>query len=231
MPIRAHSIFAASAFAAALIVAPAVPAGAQDEPSAFQKILGGLGLLVLPQENGPDYRERAPLVVPPSNALIAPRNPGEISVQNPDWPLDHDSTKRRAADIEAERRTDEEFYSGRPLSPSELNRPGRLTKQEAARRDAAARRPEAETGGAEYAAGRERYSPSQLGFRGWGAKKEETVVFSGEPERKYLTDPPPGLRTPSREAPYGVVSSTPKAPKRGGPFDRGVEAHDPVNPR
>lgn len=219
-----------SALAASVLVltlATTAPAFAQSEPTGLQKFLGTLGLLELPRED-PDYRERAPLVVPPSSSLIAPRKPGDISVNNPDWPADHDSFKgRRAGEIADEKRTDDEFYSGRALRPDELNRPKKLSKQEQARRDANAKRPEGETAGDEYAAGRERYSPSKLGFKGWGSKKEETVVFTGEPERRTLTEPPPGLRTPSSDAPYGIVTATPGPPKPTSFWDRTSSPDDP----
>jgi hypothetical protein len=210
-----------------LTLATTVPALAQSEPTGLQKFLGTLGILELPREE-PEYRERAPLVVPPSSALVSPRSPGDISVNNPDWPTDHDSFKgRRAGEIADEKRTDEEFYSGRPLRPDELNRPKKLSKEEQARRDANAKRPQAETAGDEYAAGRERYSPSKLGFKGWNSKKEETVVFTGEPERRTLTEPPPGLRTPSSDAPYGIVTATPGPPKPLSLFDRTASPDDP----
>lgn len=206
-------VLSVGALALSLLLAAAVPAAAQSEPTTLQKVLGGLGLLELPPENPPDYRERAPLVVPPSTALVAPRNPEDVARHNADWPLDHDSRLRSEVDPEEERKADENFYGGRPLRPSELSR-GTISRQEASRRDAAARGPGRETAGEEYTRGGEVYSPSQLGFKGWNAKEEKAVVFTGEPARRSLTDPPPGLLTPSREAPYGVVTtkSGPPAP-------------------
>jgi hypothetical protein len=219
-----------SALAASILVltlTATAPVFAQSEPTGLQKFLGGLGLLELPREE-PDYRERAPLVVPPSSALIPPRKAGDIVVNNPDWPTDHDSFKgRRAGELADERRTDEEFYSGRPLRPDELNRPKKLSKQEQAKRDSAAKRPEAATAGDEHAAGTDRYSPAKLGFKGWGSRKEETVVFTGEPERKTLTEPPPGLRTPSSDAPYGIVTATPGPAKPPSFWDRTSSPEDP----
>jgi hypothetical protein len=226
MPNQVHA--ALGAIMIAFVVAfVAMPASAQSEPTGLQKFLGSIGVLEIPREQ-PDYRERAPLVVPPSSALIPPRNPGDISVNNPDWPVDHESFRgRRASEIADEARTDEEFYSGRSLRPNELNRPAKLSKQEQEKRDAYARRPEAETAGDEYAARREVYSPSKLGFKGWGSKREESVVFTGEPERRLLTDPPPGLRTPSSDAPYGIVTATPGPPKPRSIYDRTASPDDP----
>src|SRR5262249_27232803 len=65
--------------------------------------------------------------------------------------------------------------------------------------------------------GADRLSPSQLGFLGWG--KKDTVSFAGEPERQLLTEPPPGYRTPSPNAPYGVVEEKSKYGKTS-VFDR-----------
>jgi hypothetical protein len=223
---RIESALAASVLALALAVAAISPAAAQSGPTPLQKFLGSIGILELPREE-PDYRERPPLVVPPSSALITPRNPGDIAINNPDWPTDHDSFRgRRAGEIADEARSDEEFYSGRPLRPNELNRPAKLSKQEQQKRNADAARPEAETAGDEYAARREVYSPAKLGFKGWGSKKEETVVFTGEPERRTLTEPPPGLRTPSSDAPYGIVTATPGPPKPTTFFDRTASPDD-----
>lgn len=212
--------------AAAVLIAGAAPAAAQ-QPTPLQKFLGTIGILEIPEDDPIEYRERAPLVVPPSTALVPPHNPEDIAKHNPDWPRDHDSRERTAAAIEFEKQVDEEFYSGRALRPAELNRPGRLTRAEAARREAAARRPEAQTAGQEAADRKEVYSPAQLGFKGWGSKKEETVVFTGEPERQYLTDPPPGLLTPSPNAPYGVVAKDRGPVKPPDFFDRTASPDDP----
>lgn len=226
MPNRFASKFAlrAAPIAAALILAAAAPApaAAQEGPTALQKLFGKLGLLEIPDENPPEYRERAPLVVPPTTALIPPREPGEISTYNPDWPRDHDTRRRNAVDPEVARKADEDFYSGRALMPSELSR-GRISREEAARRDAT--KPAPETVGSSQRA----LSPSQLGFTGWGNKKEETVVFTGEPARTSLTQPPPGLYTPSKDAPYGVVSSKPAPVKASTLYDRVSGSDDPAN--
>jgi hypothetical protein len=224
MPNRIDAAFAARLMplTVALFLAGALPAAAQSEPTAFQRFLGGLGLLEIPGNDRPDYRERAPLVVPPSNALIQPRSSDDIAKYNPEWPRDHDAQQRKAADSEAERKADEDFYSGRALSPAELSR-GRISRDEAARRAANSSVPEPAI------SAQKPLSPSQLGFKGWGSKQEERVVFTGEPERRSLTDPPPGLRTPSQDAPYGVVSNKSTAPKTSTLYDRVTSPNDPVN--
>jgi hypothetical protein len=227
MPIRTDWTFAARSLplAVALLLAAAAPAAAQGEPTALQKFLGGLGLLEIPNNDRPDYRERAPLVVPPSTALIAPRSADDIAKYNPDWPVDHDNRPRAATDPEEERRADDDFYSGRALRPSEVNgRAPRLSPQEQARRNAAA------GVGQATPLKQDHLSPSQLGFQGW-TKKQETVVFVGEPERRSLTDPPPGLQTPSRDAPYGVVTTKVGPTKPTDLYERTQSQADPANRR
>jgi hypothetical protein len=186
-------------FAAALLLTCAPPAAAQEEPSWMQRALGHIGVLQLPGEDI-DYRERAPLVVPPEGNLPAPRNPQDISKNYPDWPVDQEIVRKRK---KAERDripssiSDEAFFYGRLLPQSELRRG-------TAASGTASDGPSSSTAGAELASGRERYSPSELGFRGWFTK-EKPMVFTEEPARTRLTEPPAGYRTPSPNAPYGVV--------------------------
>ena len=195
-----------------IFAASANPAAAQ-EPSGMQKFMDAIGLIELPKDPI-NYRERAPLVVPPSPGLIPPRSAEDISKYNPDWPVDHDNRPGKTVDVDASKRTENPFYSGDRLSPAEMAR-GRISRA-AAEKQRVPEAPRAENDS-------NRLSPSQLGFKGWGSKKEEQVVFTGEPERRYLTEPPPGLRTPSFDAPYGIVTERPE-PKKRDPFDRGPGA-------
>lgn len=199
------------ALAALLAGAPA--AFAQEEPTAFQKVLGTLGVLEIPSDDAPVYRERPPLVVPPAVQLPAPRNPDELAKQYPEWPKDPDVERRRKAATATRQSSsvrDEDFFSGRLLSPSEINR-GKTKK-------GASTGASSNTAGAELAAGKERYTPSELGFKGW-FQKEKPVVFTEEPARQRLTEPPAGYRTPSANAPYGVVQSK-QTNRIGSVFDR-----------
>lgn len=196
------------------IAAIANPASAQ-EPTAMQKFLDAIGVIEIPKDPIV-YRERAPLVVPPSPGLIPPRSAEDISKYNPDWPVDHDNRRAKSGDADAHLKTEDSFYSGLPLSPAELNR-GRIS------RAAASRQRVPDVPGPENH-DTNRLTPSQLGFKGWNAKKDEKVVFTGEPERRYLTEPPPGLRTPSFDAPYGIVTERPE-PKRRDPFERGPDVN------
>lgn len=181
----------------AAVALPGIARAEDDEPSVEQKIikglLGGVGLI---EDKPPiDYRERAPLVVPPSTqALPAPRAE-DAAAANPAWPKDPDVARARAAaDAEAGKpimRTD----SGRALGIDEIKR-GK-TKQ--------AKSDEPQHSSDRFNGANERLSPEQLGFTGWNMKKDEKIVFTGEPERTRLTQPPPGLQTPSPDQPYGVI--------------------------
>ena len=206
MPIRmAPRVSRLLPLAAVVLWAVAVPASAQqaEEPSELQQLLGKMGILYIPSGPPIDYRERAPLVVPPSSQLITPRGLDDIKKINPDWPLDPDLERYRAAAAAKEKglwgKRDESLYGGR-VSPDELKR-GTISKS-----DGDKRRSEYSTGGEELAMGKERYTPEQLGFKGWFSKgSEKPVEFTAEPERRNLTEPPSGYRTPSPNAPYGVV--------------------------
>ena len=153
-------------------------------------------------DNQIEYRERAPLVVPPSRNLPPPQS-GAAGANNPAWPKDPDAIKQRqeaAAKKKLPRTAGEaEMEDGRPLRPNELER-GRV----------AAGAPAANPVSPEESARPLR--PSELGSKGLfgglfsaiGPEKAEAVPFAGEPPRENLTAPPPGYQTPSPNHPYGV---------------------------
>lgn len=181
--------------AAVLLIGAAYcgPAAAQEtfEGQIIRNIMGSLGLV---DDRPPiDYRERAPLVVPPSTALPKPAAAGPD--QNPAWPKDPDVEARRAASAAANQPLMRAANGGNPrLSNDELRRGTVRAK---------AREMEPQTGADRL----ERISPDQLGFKGWGKPGEDRdkIVFNGEPERTRLTQPPPGLQTPSPNQPYGKI--------------------------
>ncbi len=198
-----------AAFGIILVVAggTVVFAGDDDDdelPDAkfIHGLLRGLGLRN-GQEAGIEYKERPPLVVPPSRDLPVPATAGSLAATNPAWPVDPDE-KQRAAERKArkERRTFDPYKAGDPLKPNELAA-GRTDKPAVKTSDGPDHSPE--------------MSPSQLGYTGglWnsilglgktfsGEKQVETAKFSHEPSRNSLTDPPAGYRTPSPAQPYGI---------------------------
>jgi len=205
---------------ACLIASSGLARAQEDDEDApdikfFRKVLGGLGLKG-PNDEQIDYRERSPLVLPPSTEqLPPPANEAQPSAAN--WPTDPD-VQRRKEEREAKKKQVRRYVdpndAGRPLRPDELT-PGAGTS--AARRGA---------GGTVATNSKDDNGrplrPDELGYKGgmfgvsgfFGSKEAETAKFVKEPERDSLTDPPPGYRTPSAAQPYGVIpdSQKPKTP-------------------
>jgi hypothetical protein len=162
-------------------------------------------------QSGIDYRERAPLVVPPNRSVLPPPESDSTLANNPAWPRDPDVNQRKTAATKKKgpNRTAAETMDleGRPLSRSELDR-GRVAPGTAG----GSQTPE--QGGRVLA-------PSELGGKSmfsdfWGtmsssfSDKPEVGTFTGEPQRDNLTAPPVGYQTPSPNQPYGLGPKTAK---------------------
>jgi hypothetical protein len=217
----------AAAFAGILAVALAMAAGAGNafaqnagdddealDTKLFRKFMRELGFRQ--SEEGIEYRERAPLVVPPGRDLPPPQPEGAID-RNPAWPKDPDVARRREATAAEKAKlkstTDHPTDESRPLRPDEMKvRP--VLAPAAAGTTAAgptAAGPTAAAPSAEEAA--RPLSPSQLGggtnwfgdiFSKLGPAKPEAAPFTGEPPRTSMTAPPAGYQTPSPSYPYGM---------------------------
>jgi hypothetical protein len=197
-----------AAFGIVLVMAgaTAVFAGDDDDDDLadtkfIKGLLRGFGLRN-GQEAGIEYKERPPLVVPPSRDLPPPVAAGSLAVNNPAWPADPDEKKRASArKARAERKPFDPYKAGDPVKPSELAA-GQTNNPAVKSGEGPDHSPE--------------MTPSQLGYTGglWsilslgktfgGEKEVETATFVREPTRNYLTDPPPGYRTPSANQPYGI---------------------------
>jgi hypothetical protein len=169
------------------------PARAADDGQGnlFDSVLGIVGMGDKKADPEIDYRDRAPLVLPPKMAL---RQPLPAGAQRPaTWPVDPDVVRRA-----------KEAQDGKILAPLENDRlRGKpLTKQELL------------AGRGATPASSEPVPTSCLGSRSrdcmWvrpdvlraqGVKKEEASVIAvgSEPERKYLVDPPAGYRKVTKE--------------------------------
>lgn len=173
-------------------------------------VMQALGLTEEDEKPEINYRERAPLVVPPGGAALALPPPQEsASKSNPNWPKDPD-VARRKREAEAARRPVVRDDPGRPLLPSELNK---------GRRKTAGTFDDGKPAGVDDRV----LAPSELGFKGWfGAVtgNQEQLTFNGEPERDSLVQPPPGYQTPAPNAPYGVVEKKSETFKLPTLFDR-----------
>src|SRR5262249_53585624 len=178
--------FARGAIAAALgvvlVLGPAFAAEEGEDEDTFEQkiiknIMRGLGANI--DTPGIDYRERSPLVIPPTRDLPPPEETSAVS--NPAWPKDPD-VKRATAPKKAQ-----PFENGSirthniekaTLSPDEL-RKGTLpagsgdTPKEPTRMDDGGRN----------------LSPTELGYTGglfgslFGGAKNEAAPFTAEPPR------------------------------------------------
>ncbi|MFG1477918.1 hypothetical protein V5F53_04540 [Xanthobacter sp. V4C-4] len=190
------------------------PAAAEDEftSNPVQSMMQLFGFAEEKEKPEIDYRERAPLVVPPANAVGTLPSPQDAAHRaNPNWPKDPDIARRQreAAAANAPVVRDD---PGRPLMPSELNK-GRKKILGVIPTEPA---PTGTT--------RDELMPNQLGSKGWlpslGGEKEKPLTFNGEPTRESLLQPPPGYQTPAPNAPYGVVEKKQEQWKLPTLFDR-----------
>ena len=152
---------------------------------------------------GIDYRERSPLVIPPSLDLPPPQS-SNASAVNPAWPKDQDQRKLVVSNRPNQRATPDEPGSHSVLNPDELRRgtnprAGRVTD------------PSQSTGSLDEANIGRPMSPRALGGGSiftWEAitgKYQGEAKFAGEPTRGSLTQPPVGYQTPSPTHPYGFA--------------------------
>ena len=181
---------------------------AESDDDSFEQriikgILGGLGVDV-GTKKGIEYRERSPLVIPPSLDLPPP-DQASVSAQNPAWP--REQTRKKTA-VQAKPQmyaTPDDPGTSARMSPDELRRgtnrnAGRVTdpSKSGSQEDIDIGRP---------------LRPNELGSSSifnWraltGNYGDETAKFDGEPSRGQLTQPPPGYQTPSPSQPYGTAS-------------------------
>jgi hypothetical protein len=172
----------------------------EDDKTFEEKIIEGImkGIGGTNMENqGIDYRERSPLVVPPKLDLPPPAGT-TAEVKAPNWPKDPDEKRRKEA-IKARKNTNKDpREASRVLMPNELAQKGGKSSG-----GESVDQPGGNPGANAI------LSPSQLGYSGgfsglFGGSKTETAPFKGEPTRESLTQPPPGYQTPSPNFAYGT---------------------------
>jgi hypothetical protein len=182
------------------LIAAASPAFAQEGmlfKNLMEGVIGGKG------NSDIEYRQRPPLVVPPSSVLPRPQDPA--SARNAAWPNDPDVAKRRSERDQALLpATEREKYkeNQRPLLSQDELRKGRVAGRDGGRYLAI-------QNSSTYD---ENIAPIRQG-RDIAAQKNAddltALTYGSEPERKYLYEPPRGYRMPAGTAPVG--------PGRGGP--------------
>lgn len=201
-------------FAVLSAVAALSLAGAPAHAQTFRELMEDIGLQ---KRTTPkmDFSERAPLVIPPStDVLPPPEQPGSLAAANPNWPTDPDEVKA-LEEAEKEKLPNRIRYredAGRDIY--EIQRKERERREQG----------EVATNSKGYDTIFDRntvLTPEQLKEVQKKQAAAPPVNVYVEPERKRLTDPPPGYRTPSAAQPYGPGDG--KKAKKGGswwnPFD------------
>lgn len=186
------------------VVSSAGMARAQDsdnstfEEGIIKKVMRGLGATSM-DNSSIEYRERSPLVIPPSTELPPPGSGSSAAEGDSNWPKDPDVLRRKEATAASTVRKLLPWEDGQSLLPSKLSpKDSKATTQQAEKGQFG--RPDFEDPS---------LSPSKLGFAGklsnlFGGNKTQTAPFTGEPEREKLTQPPTGYQTPSPNFAYGT---------------------------
>lgn len=143
-----------------------------------------------------DYRERAPLVLPPKGATQL-RQPVQRGERSAAWPVDPDVQRRKEAAAKAKlpfEQSDNVMLSKRELMG------GR-----AAGAESLATAPD--NPGCRVSGGSCLWvNPDALRAQGYAPEKKETLVVGQEPERAWLTQPPKGYRKASQATGIGKQS-------------------------
>jgi hypothetical protein len=200
-----------------------------DDDDTFEQriikgILGGLGVNV-GGGKGIDYRERSPLVIPPSLDLPPPVS-ADAAATNPSWPREQTRKKAAARSVQNTLATAEDPGSSSRMTPQELRRGANPNAQRVTDPSHSGSQEEVDVG--------RPLRPRELGNNesifNWraltGNYGTETARFEGEGPRRSLTDPPTGYQTPSSSFPYGVGVDTPTGWKVPTLLDRPVGPND-----
>jgi hypothetical protein len=177
-------------------IAPGV-ARAEDsgESGLFGSVLKSLGL---GGENHIEYRERPPLVVPPTRDLPPPQT--AATARDPNWPVDPKSAQPPKKGTQV-RDLDRIAVPQRPLEPGVAG--------------------SAPAGGPDTTAAIPPSQPAATsGFFGnlFSSSDRPAGPIMGAPSRKSLTQPPPDYESPSPSQPYGgapppAASARPATPE------------------
>jgi hypothetical protein len=151
------------------------PGGAEEAANAFAPMLDLFQPKPSETESAIDYRPRAPLVLPPSHELPAPKE----AVRDPAWPKELDTEKRRRAAIDSRRPAPLSSASIEPaVTEAKIIEPAK---------------PDEHAGECLLNSTGPRSCFDM--FRGiFGGEPADTPKPGVEPTRKVLTEPPMGYR-------------------------------------
>ncbi len=149
--------------------------------SVFQLVTAGIGLGGESAKPTIEYRERAPLVLPPNTQQLPPPGSG-VAARNANWPQDFDQQRNRRAQARDRAPRDREDEFGGRRAPN-----GVAGAPVAGARDPRECRDDP----------LERLCNTQQFWSTMSNRKEseQKVAVGQEPTRRTLTDPPPGFRT------------------------------------
>lgn len=149
--------------------------GDQPYTKFFNNMMSNIGLRG--PEQGIEYKERPPLVVPPNRDLPPPASTGSPAAKNAAWPSDPDARKRPG-----DRKKQEQSV----LAGERASEPAGPTSQP----------DESQPSGV--------WDKMTGWTRSITGNNNESATFLHEPSRTSLTDPPVGYRTPAASQPYGI---------------------------
>lgn len=166
------------------------PAFAFDEGrgSAFDAVMGMFGLADKKEEPFINYRERAPLVLPPRTDLRQPKP--AAAVRAPNWPQDQEIVAARKRAVEARTRTPRDETGMEIVSARDLKSTGRISAADRMENASPAAGPCSMDIGSPNQCDPNTYWKN-LAVKKEGPEKGE-LIAGVEPERKYLTQPPKG---------------------------------------
>ncbi|WP_100963151.1 hypothetical protein [Bosea sp. FBZP-16] len=202
----AYRIRASRMLLAGGLLLATTPAFAQ-EGMLFKNLVDGMGLFGRDKADI-EYKQRAPLVVPPSSTLPKPQEAG--ANRSAAWPDDPDVARRKA----------ERDSSNILFSTTEAYRANTrpLMSQEELRRGRVAGRANGPEGIVpDHNTGNNQIEPIRIG-REMAARQAQTdtsnLAYGTEPARRFLHEPPTGYRRPAATAALGPGQSGPREDKQ-----------------
>jgi hypothetical protein len=217
--IRSAALTVSAAWLAFVLPSPG-PAHAADNNNWWNSMLGFMGMgPSKPANDAIDYSARPALVVPPKMDLPPPQQ----AVARPaDWPQDPDAIARRKAEADSRQPAPAPASASNDASDDTSDQPAQAPAPPLPK-DKIAPTPEARSAGLAGAGSSifdgggplmlPSFNLSNLNPFNLGGNDEDkgpqTLKVGVEPPREYLTQPPPGYRTPV--VPDEAASSAPDA--------------------
>ena len=202
----AYRIRASRMLLAGGLLLAASPAFAQ-EGMLFQNLVKGMGLFGTDKADI-EYKQRAPLVVPPSSSLPKPQE--AAANRSAAWPDDPDVARRKAERDSSGilfQSTESYRANTRPLLSQEELRRGRVTGRTNGPEDIVP----------DHNNYNNQIAPIRIG-REMAARQAQTdtsnLEYGTEPARRYLHEPPTGYRRPAATAALGPGQAGPREDKQ-----------------